>query len=100
LQGATAKNTDYYCQAMEGKGCNECWNCAGSLEAKSEVLVNLFQTVIDGTWTTRSSWSGEKTKIQNELDISENYFVDFLAGFTGYGYTKAITKIKYSSQRI
>jgi len=68
LQGAIAGNEHYYCQAVEGKGCNDCWNCADSLQEKSERLWSLFSMIFDGQRTTqRDSWSGEKTKIQNDI---------------------------------
>ena len=88
LQGTVAENADYYCQAMEGKGCNECWACADSLQEKAERLHHLFSMIFDGFWTTqRSSWSGEQTKIQKELAKKQNNF-EFLAGFTGYSCKK------------
>jgi len=93
LENATTANTDYECQAMEGKGCNECWNCRGSLEGKSENLNNVFATMTTAHFVTRSSWAGEKTKAQSEIisemgelfDISDKC-ADFLIGFTGYEY--------------
>ena len=101
LQGATAKNTEYYCQAIEGKGCNECWKCADSLQTKSEVLNNLFGTILRGQWITRQSWLGEKTKIQKEFDAqygdagtNADKIADFLTGFTGYRYKKITEKFK------
>ncbi len=84
LQGVSG---DIACSAKEGKGCNDCSNC-------SEVLNNLFHT-IQGQWTTRQSWSGEKTKIQKEFDedfenssSASDKLVDFIIGFTGYDYKK------------
>jgi len=101
LQGTTAKNTEYYCQAIEGKGCNECWNCRDSLQAKSEALNNLFGMIINGQWITRESWSGEKTKIRKELDAEygdpktkTDKTADFLTGFTGYSYKKITENFK------
>jgi len=99
LQGAIAINADYYCQAIDGKGCNECWKCADSLQEKAERLIQLFGMVFDGRWTTqRDRWSGEKTNIQKELDKKYSDFdsktaqeVDFLTGLTGYSY-KRITE--------
>ena len=78
---------DIFCSAKEGKGCNDCSNC-------SDTLNNLFAT-IQGQWTTRQSWSGEKTKIQKEIDEefgssnnASDKLVDFIIGFTGYDYKK------------
>jgi len=96
LQSTTVDNVDYDCQAMEGKGCNDCWKCADSLQEKSERLHKLFETIFDGRWTTqRKSWSGKPTKIQNEIAGRYNNFesktadeMDFLAGITGYSYKK------------
>jgi len=96
LQGAMASNSDYYCQAMEKKRCNECWNCADSLQEKSERLNQLFGMIFDGSWTTqRNSWSGEQTSIQRELAAKYSDFeskvaseMEFLAGFTGYSYER------------
>jgi len=96
LQGVTAGNADYSCQAVEGKGCNDCWKCADSLQEKSERLNQLFGMIFDGRWTTqRSSWSGEQTKIQkylaekhSEFKSKTAYEIDFLTGFTGYSYMK------------
>lgn len=84
LQGGSG---DIVCSAKEGNGCNDCRNC-------SDVLNNLFAT-IQGQWTTRSSWSGEKTKVQEKLDKefgnssnASDKLVDFIIGFTGYDYKK------------
>jgi len=95
LQGAAADKTEYYCRAMEGKGCNDCGNCAGSLAAMSETLNNLFAVMTIGHSVTRSSWSGEKTRIQTEIYNEYGDFgnvtdklVDFVIGFTGYEYKK------------
>jgi len=102
LQGSTVSNVDYYCQAMEKKGCNECWECADSLQEKSERLNQLFGMIFDGSWTTqRRSFSGTQTKIQKELAEKYDDFegkiaseVDFLAGFTGYSYEKITVEFK------
>jgi len=96
LQGPTVGNVNYNCRAIEGKGCNECWNCAESLQTKSERLMCLFATIFDGFWTTqRDSWSGEKTKIQSELARKHENFenkisheVDILTNLTGYSFKK------------
>jgi hypothetical protein len=91
LQGTVVGNI--VCNAKESKGCNECGNC-------SVTLNNLFQT-IDGCWTTRQSWSGEKTKIQKNLEKefgnasnASDKLVDFIIGFTGYDYKKITEKFE------
>ena len=91
LQGATDDNVK--CSAKEGKGCNNCSNC-------SEKLVNLFETMA-GQTIARQSWSGEKTKIQKELDAefgngsnASDKLVDFIIGFTGYEYKKITDRYK------
>jgi len=68
LQGTEVNNVDYYCQAMDGKSCNECWACADSLQEKAERLHHLFA-------------------------ITQDDF-DFLAGFTGYSYKKISENFK------
>lgn len=98
LQGMTTGNTDYYCQAMEKKGCNECRKCADSLQEKSERLNQLLGMIFDGFWTTqRDSWCGEKTKAQKEIakkhrdfESATDQVIDFLTGFTGYSFKKII----------
>ncbi|MCL2604160.1 MAG: hypothetical protein FWD90_06750 [Defluviitaleaceae bacterium] len=104
LQGVIADNTDYYCQAMTEKSCNDCWKCADSLQEKSERLNQMFGMIFDGRWTTqRDSWTGEKTKIQKELtgkysdfDVKTMQEMDFLTGFTGYNYNKITKGLKES----
>lgn len=81
------------CSAKDGKGCNDCGNC-------SDTLNNLFATIA-GQWTTRQSWSGEKTKIQKINDEEfgsagnpSDKLVDFIIKFTGYDYKKANENFK------
>lgn len=81
------------CNAKEGKGCNDCGNC-------SETLNNLFVTIA-GQWTTRKSWSGEKTAIQKKIDEefgngnnASDKLVDFIIGFTGYDFKKVTENFK------
>jgi len=96
LQGTATKNANYYCQAMSGKGCNECWNCSDSLQEKSEILNNLFGMITKGQWVARQSWSGEQTNIRkwfaDEYENSVDKTADFLAGFTGWDYKKITDK--------
>ena len=90
LQGM---NTDIKCDAKKGKGCDNCGNCSESLNC-------LFET-IGGQWTSRQSWSGEKTKLQKEIDnnfgnqsnASDN-LVNFIIGFTGFDYKKTDENFK------
>lgn len=90
LQGM---NTDINCDAKKGKECDNCGNCSESLNC-------LFET-IGGQWTSRQSWSGEKTKLQKEIynnfgnqsNASDN-LVDFIIGFTGFDYKKTGDNLK------
>jgi hypothetical protein len=91
LQGTVVGNI--VCNAKESKGCNECGNC-------SVTLNYLFQTIA-GEWTTRQSWSGEKTKMQKKIkkefgngNNASDKLVDFIIGFTGYGYKKITEKFE------
>ena len=91
LQGMAGESV--VCGAKEGKGCNDCGNC-------SDTLNNLFITIA-GQWTTRQSWSGEKTDIQNMYDGAfgsgnnpTDKLVDFIIGFTGYDYKKVNKNFK------
>lgn len=91
LQGANGE--DVKCSAKEGNGCNNCGNC-------SDTLNNLFAT-IQGQWITRKSWSGEKTKIEKEIDAefgnssdASDKLVDFIIGFSSYDYKKVNENFK------
>ena len=84
LQGM---NANINCGAKQGKGCDNCGNCSESLNC-------LFET-IGGQWTSRQSWSGEKTNLQKEIDNSlgdqsnaSDKLIDFIIGFTGFAYKK------------
>ena len=90
LQGM---NTNINCGAKQGKGCDNCGNCSESLNC-------LFET-IGGQWTSRQSWSGEKTKLQKEIDNNfgdqsnaSDSLVDFIIDFTGFDYKKASNNFK------
>ena len=93
LQGLN--NEAIGCNAKKGNDCNSCSDC-------SEKIVNLFETIA-GQTTVRQSYSGEKTKIQNELEAelgnssnSSDKLVDFIIGFTGYDYSKVTGEITES----
>ena len=90
LQGM---NADISCGAKNGKGCDNCGNCSESLNC-------LFET-IGGQWTSRQSWSGEKTNLQKEIDNilgnqsnASDKLVDFIVGFTGFDYRKSNENFK------
>ncbi len=77
--------------------------CAVALnrpEDFAENLNNLFETMA-GQTIMRSSWSGEPTAIQKELEVrfgdgsnATDRLVDFIVGFTGYEYKKITTELK------
>ena len=72
----------YLCmQGLAGDGRQNC----------SDSLNNIFLT-ISGQWTTRESWSGERTM---SLTASDE-LIDFIFGFTGYEYEKISENLKQS----
>lgn len=84
-------NNDYDCVTRDGKSCNGCGNCKGSLGDKQGCLFFLFDT-ISGRSATVWDWEFKPTPIYQEI-VDTDSTVDFLFGYTGYGYEKYTEKL-------